>query len=354
VHEAALELPDRSTAGGRAPASGWTVTQGDCNDCDPSINPNAFEFANGVDDDCNGTIDDPHLACDDGLAIASPSPEDGARTLGICRVAPSPKEWGLVSAKWTLPDGAPPPTLNDSFELGHGLLPDFGPNALAQEGSTLLALSSGVARRPTDPDSWPFGGFDKAFNVNPPMGFPKELVACPGVHQGSPRDGVGLELTLRVPANAHGVSFDSNIFSYDWPTNICDAYTDWVLAMLLPWPAGQHDGNVLFEPNGDPIGPSSSLLQACACISPPCTIGPFSYDCPLGPAPLLETGYEGHASTSWLRTTVPVVPGDTIQLRLTVYDSGDAFYGTTAIFDNFRWLSEPVAGASTVPVKPPR
>ncbi|MEC8277413.1 MAG: MopE-related protein [Myxococcota bacterium] len=37
---------------------GFTENQGDCNDEDPSINPIADEVENGVDDDCNGEIDD--------------------------------------------------------------------------------------------------------------------------------------------------------------------------------------------------------------------------------------------------------------------------------------------------------
>ena len=37
---------------------GFTENQGDCDDGDPSINPIADEVENGVDDDCNGEIDD--------------------------------------------------------------------------------------------------------------------------------------------------------------------------------------------------------------------------------------------------------------------------------------------------------
>jgi len=37
---------------------GFTVTQGDCNDNDPMINPSAQERCNTIDDNCNGTVDE--------------------------------------------------------------------------------------------------------------------------------------------------------------------------------------------------------------------------------------------------------------------------------------------------------
>ena len=48
---------------GKVPAidddgDGFTENQGDCDDSDPSINPIADEVENGIDDDCNGQIDE--------------------------------------------------------------------------------------------------------------------------------------------------------------------------------------------------------------------------------------------------------------------------------------------------------
>jgi len=37
---------------------GWTESQGDCDDTNPNVNPNVDEYANGIDDNCDGTIDE--------------------------------------------------------------------------------------------------------------------------------------------------------------------------------------------------------------------------------------------------------------------------------------------------------
>jgi hypothetical protein len=50
---------DTSTDGlADADEDGWTVGDGDCNDDDPEIHPEAEELCNDIDDDCNGQIDD--------------------------------------------------------------------------------------------------------------------------------------------------------------------------------------------------------------------------------------------------------------------------------------------------------
>jgi hypothetical protein len=44
---------------------GWTVDEGDCDDSDPSTHPEAEEEVDGVDNDCNGSVDEGTIAYDD-------------------------------------------------------------------------------------------------------------------------------------------------------------------------------------------------------------------------------------------------------------------------------------------------
>ena len=48
---------ERVGEGCRAPSAGLVTTAGDCNDADKTVHPGAAEQCNGVDDDCDGTVD---------------------------------------------------------------------------------------------------------------------------------------------------------------------------------------------------------------------------------------------------------------------------------------------------------
>ena len=335
---------------------GFTPAQGDCNDCDPNANPGAVEVIDQspdagppVDEDCNGTADDVPQPCDSGLALDSLDPYDAAKAVGLCQKATeNDRVWGVLDAKWVMADGSAPPTIPGQladYHLGHGILPDFGSNVHTQEGGAMLALSSGMARRPTDPGYQ--ASYDKGFTGGSPAGFPKPSPACPGVTTKGPHDPVALEVTIRTPTNANGFAFDFNFYTAEWPKYICTDFNDFFVTMLSPIPAGMADGNISFDKQGNPVSVNNAFVDVCSCTGgPPCMAGGKSFACSQGSTQLQGTGFEGGAATGWLVTTAPVTGATEVTVRFAVYDSSDGFVDATTLVDHFRWL----ATGGTVPV----
>ena len=347
---------------------GFSITQGDCNDCDPNVSPNAVEVIAtdgtgggggappAVDEDCDGTVDNIPQPCDSALDVASNDPLDGAKAVELCRVASGPGDWGVVEAKYVLPDGQPFAGAN--FDLGHGLLSAFGPNVNVQGGARMLGLSSGTARQPTDPGYQSVGGFSKGYTSGSPQGFPKESPACPGTTTGTPHDGAALELKIHTPANAQGFSFDFDFYTYEWPGFVCSTFNDFFVAELVPWPAGQADGNISFDSQGNPVSVNNAFLEVCGCAGgPPCMAGGKTFTCALGNQYLQGTGFsdqfQDHGSTYWLVTKAPVQPNTDIVIRWSTYDSGDGVLDSTTLVDNWQWIATPGTAVGTDPVPDP-
>jgi hypothetical protein len=325
---------------------GFSIADGDCNDCMKQVNPGAIEIPNALDDDCDGSVDNLPQPCDGAIALDDSDPVTAARAIELCRLASGPTDWGLVSAKWTLPDGSPPPATN--FDLGHGNLAAFGPSVAPQAGQRMLGLSSGTARQPSDPGYQSPSGFSKGYQSNAPAGYPKESPSCAGILTGAPYDGIMLELSVRAPTNAVAFSFDFKFYTFEWPTYICTEFNDFFLALLSPVPSGLTDGNVAFDGLNNLVSVNTGFLDVCACSAgPPCSAGGKSYPCSLGGADLGGTGFEEHAATGWLQTTVPVQAGEQITIGFTIYDSGDGLLDSSVLLDNWTWLTE---GAPAAPI----
>lgn len=343
-------------------ADGYTPAQGDCDDCDPYVGPDAVEMPTDgdvpTDENCDGRVDEPAEPCDANLEIHAASPYAAARALDLCTDArhdPRGKErWGVEHAAWVLPDGSEPPA-SRPYALGHGILDRFGPNVPVRFGARMLALSSGTARQPTDPDFEHPRGFSKGFTCEPPAGFPKRAASCPSVVSGQPHDGIALELTLRVPQNAEAIAFDFDFYTYELPGHFCTPFDDLFVALLHPPPPGQPDANIAFDSAGNIVSVNNVLLEACQCTGgPPCSIGGRIHACTLGAAPLAGTGFGldpssdgAHGATGWLTSTGPVERGGTLTLRLAVHDALDGYADSTVLLDHVRWLRrEPVVPKS--------
>jgi hypothetical protein len=267
-------------------------------------------------DDPTAPVYTPSGPCDGGLPLDAPAPSDAARAMGICD--------GLVTAAWVYPDGSAA-TTGGSFDLGHGVLPAFGTNNPAREGSALLALSSGTARSTTQVGYT--DNLDKGYVVTPPAGFPRNQASCPAVSSEG-HDGIALSVTLVVPAGVRFMTFDYAFFTRDYPTYDCTAVVDQAAGLVSGAGGSATVQNVLLDGSGNPMLASPTALMACA----PST----GYTCPLGTGPLTATGMS--ASSGWLTTaSLAVTPGDTIVAVFAVWDSLDGIIDSTVLLDDFRW-----------------
>ena len=131
---------------------GYSTCNGDC--CDSTectkpgaVNPGAFDAAgNMVDDDCNGVADDTLLLCDQNIASNTQNALDYARAIDICQTATeTDKKWGVISAALTLTDGTGRPDPE-----AHAVRPKFGAALFPQGGVNLAMLSTGGAAAKTD------------------------------------------------------------------------------------------------------------------------------------------------------------------------------------------------------------
>jgi PKD-like domain/Putative metal-binding motif/Secretion system C-terminal sorting domain len=106
-----------------SPGTGWTSVappggSGDCND-DPlnggaAVNPGAIEICNGIDDNCNGWVDDGTIVLAAPTSISGPAGVCRSATNQVFSVAPVP---GATSYQWTLPFGATGSSSTNSISL---------------------------------------------------------------------------------------------------------------------------------------------------------------------------------------------------------------------------------------------
>ncbi len=359
---------------------GWSIAEGDCNDCDKNVSPSAIEFvgeptatggsggtggAGGgpggggeggayvpVDEDCDGEIDEaPEPPCDDGLALNSSSPIDGARAIELCRQASGPKDWGIVTAAYTRSNGSAY-TVNAQV----GLQASFGPNVPPLRGGSLLSLSSGFSRLPGQPGactgySCNNGSFTP---VPPPPGYPQDVPGCPIGEDVN--DDVALDLVLRAPSNATGYKFNFKFHSFEYGEFVCTAFNDQFIALVDPPPMGSQDGNISFDSLGNPVSVNVAFFDVCAsCADFASNCSPIISTCPpvpnpccpAGPDQLIGTGFdnafgsnaEDGGGTSWLQTKAPIGGGEEFNLRFAIWDTNDQGWDSTVIIDNFEWIA---------------
>jgi hypothetical protein len=140
-----------------------------------------------------------------------------------------------------------------------------------------------------------------------------------------------LRITAEVPAATFGFSYDLAMFSTEYPVWYHTAFNDMYIAWLE---SEQWTGNVSFDEAGNPISLNAGFLDYKDAPNP--------YDCPAPcTAPELQgTAMQGHAGTKWLTTTAGVVPGETMELVMAVFDLSDNVLDTVVLLDNWHWECE--------------
>jgi hypothetical protein len=313
---------------------GFTGADGDCNDCDPNVNPGAIEvivdqpndmgvIPDPADEDCDSDVDEMAATCDDNIMLTDSDPMNGAKALDICQQATAAdKKWGVLQAAYVRANGA---AANPSLHFG--ILPSFGPNVNVQGGTRMLGLSSGYARAAADPGacgSYSCSGYGGGVA---PAGFPQDSPQCQG--GSSINDDVGLELTLRAPKNAIGYSFNFKFYSFEYPEWVCTTFNDQFIALVDPAPMGSINGNISFDTQSNPVSVNIAFFEVCS-------------GCPLGTAELQGTGFDtwdDAGGTSWLKTSAPITGGEEFKIRWTIWDTGDTAWDSTALVDNFQWVA---------------
>jgi hypothetical protein len=347
---------------------GWSPSQGDCNDCDPNVNPGAIDVLHQNDggaptwgdEDCSGTPGDNAKPCDTGLALTDVNASDGAKAIELCATTTATdRTYGVISATYLRADG----TADAAPGAQVGIQPGWGTNVHVQGGASLLALSSGYARSVGQAGAC--NGISCTTNATgtAPTGFPQDDPACPPTK--AVVDDVALEVQVRVPTNATGYSFNFKFYSFEFPNYVCDpsGYNDQFIALVTPPPAGAYvptgstGGNISFDSNNNPVsvnlgffdvcdGNTSRFAKTCnAKTGATCPPIPNPY-CPLGVGDLAGTGFDvwntkdgAAGATRWLQTQAPATPGSVITIRFAIWDAGNTEFDSTVLIDNFAWIA---------------
>ncbi|RIL06914.1 MAG: hypothetical protein DCC71_05060 [Proteobacteria bacterium] len=268
--------------------------------------------------------------CDDGLALADTDALHGAAAIELCDVS-NGESAGVAAAAYRAGDLATPLDQVTNGLIGVGVFDGFGTNVAPRRGARMLALATGTARAPGDPGY--ASNFSKGYTSTPPPGFPADVPGCPTAS--NLYDAAALVLELVAPDWAQSFSFDFRYYSRDYPEWVCTSYEDQFVVLTVPPRDGSIGGNVVFDAAAQPMTVNAAFMTVCE-------------GCPDGYADLVGTGFESEGATPWLRTQVPVAPGEAFSLRFAVWDVGDAVNDTTVLLDDFRWSSAPVAGPVTL------
>ena len=365
---------------------GWTACDNDCcetmQDCSNpgAVNPGAFEFVgNMVDDDCDPASSDataPPL-CSTSASFSNVSAMQLAQALDLCQTTtasePLPtRKWGVIDASYRRANGTNPSgtELSNMQNWQGAVLANYGNNVTPQLGNTMAGISSGRMRDQGDPGFVaPNQGTSFGAASQPPAGYlaanggslPASQGCSGGCQAGAgANDSINLRFEIRVPTNAQSFSYDLRFFTAEYWCWSCTQFNDFFLALLTSTASGiPADKNISFDSLTNPLSVNNGFYDICQVKG--------CYSCPLGVpsaqlggtgmqltdngalgCPSASPGGQTGGGTTWLTTTAPIVPGETMVLELMVFDVSDNILDSLTLLDNFEW-SVNASGVGTGP-----
>jgi hypothetical protein len=354
---------------------GWTVCGGDCCDeigpncLNPElVNPGAFEVGdNMVDDDCDGTKDNAIPLCDGGLASNSGNALDYAKAIDLCQFTtenpPLPqKKWGVISGALTRANGSGSPNANS-----RSIRDKFGTNNPAKKGQRLAVLSSGYAAAPgqTSPN---YAAFQTGIDTGTSSPAPADWIAanggsfpnapgCPGAAGTTAYNPVQLKLRIRVPTNANSFSAKMFFYSAEYPEYVCTSFNDFFVTLVDSTdPENPSDKNIAIYENNNQTWPVGvNLVKSAPGLFTQCQNGQIgqcggvsNYNGCVSTSEVIGTGFDVNASacghfgytgggTGWLTMSGNVSPGETMEIRFTIWDTGDGVWDSLVLLDSWEW-----------------
>ncbi|MFI5288853.1 MAG: choice-of-anchor L domain-containing protein [Polyangia bacterium] len=366
--------PTNAPADGDQDQDGYTPAMGDCNDCNPSINPGAIQIpGDPTDYACNGmpgvvaACDSANTGMHDPTSLAEAFEQCDPRFFkSATMVGPSDQRARKVVATFGV------------------LMPRMGKN--------MALVSSGIAADKSDPD------FDKTNEEDPGTDLSDSntyanpdpsLMGIMGCGQSQPsmvNDYTELVVKLHAPTNVNSFSFDFQFFSAEYPVYVCTEFNDEFLVMQESKGEFAAPTNIAFDMQKNPITINNGFFTVCTndtskpqtqnCKHPVTDINGTGFEDPPGAGGggsipcqtdadcfgigsctggMCNIGGGGGnipgGSTGWLTTTAGVTPGEDVTLHFIVFDEGDHILDSAALIDNFRWGTSVVSTPSTMPIQ---